>query len=71
VSKEFVEAVKQLVTDEELRADFLENPRKSLADLGVPNQMVERLVPALMAAIAAGGVILQDIEPLYDQVGWR
>jgi hypothetical protein len=71
MSKEFMEVVRRLATDEEFRAEFMGDPRKCLSDLGVSSEMVEKVVPALMAAVAAGGIILQDVEPLSTQVGWR
>ena len=71
MSKEFVEVVRRLATDEEFRAEFMDDPRKCLSDLGVSRDMVEKLVPALMAAIATGGIILSDVQPLSPQVGWR
>jgi hypothetical protein len=71
VSKELKEVVRRLATDEEFRAEFMGNPRKCLSDLGVSGEMVEKVVPALMAAVAAGGIILQDVEPLSNQLGWR
>jgi hypothetical protein len=71
VSKEFIEVVRRLATDEEFRAEFMGDPRKCLSDLGVSSEMVEKVVPALMAAVATGGIILQDVEPLSTQLGWR
>jgi len=71
VSKEFMDVVRRLATDEEFRAEFTDDPRKCLSDLGVSRDMVEKLVPALMAAIATGGIILSDVQPLSPQVGWR
>jgi hypothetical protein len=71
VSKEFMDVVRRLATDEEFRAEFMDDPRKCLSDLGVSRDMVEKLVPALMAAIATGGIILSDVQPLSPQVGWR
>ena len=71
MSKEFTEVVRRLATDEEFRAEFMGNPRKCLSDLGVSTEMVEKLVPALMAAIATGGIILGDVQPLSPQLGWR
>jgi hypothetical protein len=71
VSKELLEVAKLLATDEDYRADFMNNPRKSLSDLGFSGDMVERLVPALMAVITAGGIFLHEVEPLSIPVGWR
>jgi hypothetical protein len=71
VSKEFMDVVRRLATDEEFRAEFMDDPRKCLSDLGVSRDMVEKLVPALMAAIATGAIILNDVQPLSPQVGWR
>jgi hypothetical protein len=71
MSKEFIEVARRLATDEEFRAEFMGDPRKCLSDLGVSSEMVEKVVPALMAAVATGGIILQDVEPLSTQVGWR
>ena len=71
MSKEFMDVVRRLATDEEFRAEFMDDPRKCLSDLGVSRDMVEKLVPALMAAIATGGIILSDVQPLSPQVGWR
>ena len=71
MSKELMDVVRRLATDEEFRAEFMDDPRKCLSDLGVSRDMVEKLVPALMAAIATGGIILSDVQPLSPQVGWR
>jgi len=71
MSKEMFEVVQRLATDEEYRAEFIADPRKRLTDLGISAEMVERLVPALLAALAAGPVVLNQIEPLSPMVGWR
>ena len=69
--KEFIDVVRRLATDEEFRAEFMDDPRKCLSDLGVSRDMVEKLVPALMAAIATGGIILSNVKPPSPEVGWR
>jgi hypothetical protein len=71
VPKEFVDVARRLATDEEFRAEFMGDPRKSLSDLGVSGEMVEKLVPVVMAAIAMGGIILSDVQPLSPGIGWR
>ena len=69
--EEVWEVVEQLKEDEALQAEFLADPKKWLSDRGVSAEMVERLIPALMAAVITGGVVLQQIEPLSVPVGWR
>ena len=63
MSKELFQVVQQLATDEEFRAEFMADPRKRLSELGVSAEMVERLAPTLMAALAAGPVVLSKIDP--------
>ena len=74
MSKELFQVVQQLATDDEFRAKFMADPRKRLSELGVSAELVERLVPTLMAALAAGPVVLSKIDP--DLIGspmlsWR
>ena len=74
MSKELLQVVQQLATDEEFRAEFMADPRKRLSELGVSAEMVERLVPALVAALAAGPVVLNKIDPdliLSPMLSWR
>ena len=74
MSKELLEIVERVATDEEYRAEFMADPKTRLSELGVPAKMVERIVPAMMAAIAAGPIVLSEIGPnLIDSpmVGWR
>ena len=74
MSKELLEVVQRLATDEEYRAEFMADPKTRLSELGVPPKLVERVVPTLLAAIAAGPIILDKIDPnsaLSPGVGWR
>ncbi len=72
MSKGFIDVVKQLATDEDFRARFLADPRKHLLEMGFPLEMVERAVPALMAAIVAGGIVGGEVEPFISPMfGWR
>jgi hypothetical protein len=72
MSKEFLEAVHRLATDEAFRIEFLAAPGKHLSEMGVSPEMVERLVPVVMTAFVAGGVALNKLPPiLAPEVGWR
>jgi len=74
MSKELLEIVQRVASEEEHRAEFMADPRKYLSDLGVSAEMVERLVPALVAALAAGPVVLNKIDPdliFYPMMSWR
>jgi len=74
MSKELFKIVQRVATEEEYRAEFMADPRKSLSELGVSAEMVERLVPALVAALAAGPVVLNKIDPdllLSPMMSWR
>ena len=71
MSEEILRVTEQLKADEALQAEFMADPRKCLLDLGVPVEMAERLIPTLMTFVAAGAVILQQIEPLSIPVDWR
>ena len=74
MSKKLFQVVQQLATDEEFRAEFMADPRKRLSEMGVSAEMVERLVPTLMAALAAGPVVLNKIDPdliVGPMLSWR
>lgn len=71
MSKEMAGIVRQLLVDEEFRAQVMAAPRKRLSDLGFPTEAVESLIPVLMATFAAGGIILSEIEPMSRPIGWR
>ena len=74
MSEELLEVVRRVATDEEYRAEFMADPKTHLTELGVPAKMVERIVPTLMAAIAAGPIILNSPGPGVlspGGVGWR
>ena len=74
MSKELFKIVQRVATEEEYRAEFMADPRKCLSGLGVSAEMVERLVPALVAALAAGPVVLNKIDPdllLSPMMSWR
>jgi hypothetical protein len=71
MSNELLDVVRQLATDEDFRASFLADPKKHLADLGLSAETVKSLAPALMAAVAAGGVILPGIDQAGILVGWK
>lgn len=72
MSREFLEAVRRLAMDEAFRTEFLAAPQKHLSEMGVSPEMVERLVPAVMTAFVAGGVILKDLPTiLAPELGWR
>jgi hypothetical protein len=71
MSEEVFKVTEQLTADETLQAEFMADPRKFLSDRGVPVELAERLLPTLMAVVAAGGVVLQQIVPLSPGMGWR
>ena len=74
MSKELFEVVQRVATDEEYRAEFMADPKTRLSELGVPAEVVERILPTLLAALAAGPIVLSEIGPnLIDSpmVGWR
>jgi hypothetical protein len=72
MSREFLEAVHRLATDEAFRTEFLAAPEKHLIEMGVSPEMVKRLVPAVMTAFVSGGVALNALPPiLTPEVGWR
>ena len=74
MSKELLEVVQRVATDEEYRAEFMADPRARLSELGVPAKMVERIVPTLLAVLAAGPVVLDKIDPdliASPMIGWR
>lgn len=69
--KDLLEFVQKLVKDEDFRAEFMAEPRKHLAGLGISAEMMERLIPVLLTALTAGFVLLDEVEPLPGVVGWR
>ena len=74
MSKELLEAVKRLASDEEYRAGFMTDPRTRLSELGVPAEVVDRIVPTLLAALAAGPIVLNELGPNgidSEFLGWR
>ena len=74
MSKELLEVVQRVATDEEYRAEFMADPKTRLSELGVPAEVVERIVPTLLAALAAGPIVLSEIGPnTIDAglLGWR
>ena len=74
MSKELLEVVQRVTTDEEYRSEFMADPRTRLSELGVPAKLVERIVPTLLAAVAAGSIVLTEIDPeviLSPALGWR
>ena len=74
MSKELFEVVQRVATDEEYRAEVMANPKAHLSELGVPTEAVERILPTLLAALAAGPIVLNEIDPdaiLSPMVGWR
>jgi hypothetical protein len=71
MSGEMAGIVRQLLVDEKFRAQVMAAPRKRLSDLGFPTEVVESLIPVLMATFAAGGIILSEVDPLYTPIGWR
>lgn len=71
MSSELLDVASRLVTDEEFRASFLADPKKHLADLGLSAETAKSLVPALMAAVVASGVILPGIDQAGIMMGWK
>jgi len=73
MSGEFLKAVHRLATDEAFRTEFLAAPEKHLSEMGVSPEMVKRLVPAVMTAFVASGVVLNELPPIpiTPDVGWR
>jgi hypothetical protein len=72
MSREFLEAVHRLATNEAFRTEFLAAPEKHLLEMGVSPEMVKRLVPAVMTAFVASGVVLNSLPSvLPPDVGWR
>ena len=74
MSKELLEVVQRVATDEEYRAEFMADPRARLSELGVPAKTAERIVPTLLAVLAAGPVVLNKIDPdliASPMIGWR
>jgi hypothetical protein len=74
MSKELLEVVQRVTTDAEYRAEFMADPKTRLSELGVPANLVERIVPTLLAAVAAGSIVLTEIDPeviLSPALGWR
>jgi hypothetical protein len=72
MSTELLETVERLIRDKAFRTEFLSAPRQYLAEMGVSPGMVEKLVPAVMTAIIAGGVVLNELPPIIEShYGWH
>lgn len=71
MSKELFEVVDRLVHDQAFRTEFLTSPGKYLSEMGVSPDKVEKLAPAVMSAFVAGGIALNELQPVVDGMGWR